>query len=197
MEEGKLAGAYDILFSRYLKPVRKKIVSIVKKYGCGNAIDLGCGTGEQCIMLFNEGIRTVGIDASPHMIEYARRVSPKEIKYIVSDILSFNEEDFDCAIISFVLHGNGVEEQRKIIEKAKKMAKIVIIADYGYAENMRGKVVNILIKIIEAMASGAHSRNYRAYVKNGGLRNLLKNEKLLEEHSFYGGAIKVAVISSS
>jgi len=75
------------------------------------------------------------------MINYARKVSSAGIKYLVSDILSLDTEIFDCAILSFVLHGNTMEEQEKILEKAKEMTKngIVIIADYGEAENMKGK----------------------------------------------------------
>ena len=94
MAEGKFAGAYDLLFSHYLKSVRKKIMNIVKKYGCKNIIDLGCGTGEQCRMLFNEGMKVVGVDASLHMINYARKVSSAGTKYLVSDILSLDTKKF-------------------------------------------------------------------------------------------------------
>ena len=200
MAEGKFAGAYDLLFSHYLKSVRKKIMNIVKKYGCKNVIDLGCGTGEQCRMLFNEGMKVVGVDASLHMINYARKVSSAGTKYLVSDILSLDTKKiFDCAILSFVLHGNTMEEQEKILEKAKEMTKngIVIIADYGEAENIKGKVINVMIKIIEGMAEQAHSRNYRLYVKNGGLRRLMKGQEMLEQYSFYGGVIRIVVINSS
>ena len=199
--EGKLARAYDMLFSGYLKPIRKKIMHIARKYECKSIVDLGCGTGQQCIMLFKQGFQVVGVDASPHMINFARKNSPKEIKYVLSDILSFDAKNtFDCVILAFVLHGNNAEKQRKILEKMKGMIKddgIVIIADYGKPENIKGKLMNILIKIVEGMAAKEHSRNYKLYVKNGGLRWIMKKQNIIEHYAFYGGAIRIVVLSNS
>jgi SAM-dependent methyltransferase len=44
---------------------------------CGSILDLGCGTGADALRLAGRGATVVGIDASPRMIEVARRkVSP-------------------------------------------------------------------------------------------------------------------------
>ena len=198
MAEGKFARAYETLFSRYLKPIREKIVKIAAEYKCRNIIDLGCGTGEQCIMLYKQGFSVIGVDASQQMLQVAKRNSPKEIKYILADILSIAfPANFDCAIISFVLHGNELEKQKRIVEKAKSIVGkngIVIIADYGYPEKFKGKIIEAIIKIIENLASKEHRKNYKLYVKNGGLQWILKSYSIAEHYRFYGGAIRVIVI---
>lgn len=198
MAEGKFAGAYDILFGHYLKPVRKRIVEIATRHKCKKIVDLGCGTGEQCILLQKHGFYVVGIDASHQMLDFARKNSPEGIEYILSDILSLDFNHFDCAILSFVLHGNKPEKQRSIMEKAKNIVGkdgIVIIADYGFPENIKGRAMNILINIIESMAVKEHRNNYRLYVKNGGLDWIMKKYGVIEHYQFYGGAIRIVVLS--
>ena len=56
-----------------------------------SAMDLACGTGILCEMLFNSGIEAAGMDFSPGMIEIARQNNPK-IHYDVADMITYRPE---------------------------------------------------------------------------------------------------------
>jgi ubiquinone/menaquinone biosynthesis C-methylase UbiE len=62
-------------------------------------IDLGCGEGRVTRDLAGRGHRTVGIDASPALVEAAREAHP-DGEYVVSDAASlpFEDASFDLAV---------------------------------------------------------------------------------------------------
>jgi ubiquinone/menaquinone biosynthesis C-methylase UbiE len=72
-------------------------------------LDFGCGTGDITIACQEAGFKMLGIDASPQMIERARRRSvPHEIEFALLDsappvALRYPAESFDAVIASSVL----------------------------------------------------------------------------------------------
>ena len=56
-----------------------------------NALDLGCGTGVLCQILYHEGIRASGMDFSSGMIDIARQGNP-EISYEVADMITYRPD---------------------------------------------------------------------------------------------------------
>jgi trans-aconitate methyltransferase len=67
-------------------------------------LDVGSGTGELTAELAASGAKVLGIDASPEMIEAARRSSP-ELEFAVGDgqALAY-EAEFDCVFSNAALH---------------------------------------------------------------------------------------------
>ena len=53
-----------------------------------SAMDLACGTGILCQMLFDAGVEAAGMDFSPGMIEIARQNNPN-IHYDVADMITY------------------------------------------------------------------------------------------------------------
>lgn len=68
------------------------------------ALDLGCGAGEHCLFLAEQGVRTTGIDIAPVLIEYARgRAKEAEIpaKFLCADMRTFRTQPpFDAIFTS-------------------------------------------------------------------------------------------------
>jgi SAM-dependent methyltransferase len=54
--------------------------------GSGRVADVGCGPGHVARYLHERGIKVVGLDLSPKMVEIAKRLSPG-IEFIVADML--------------------------------------------------------------------------------------------------------------
>lgn len=76
----RTAGAYADRFHDHLhdKPLDLAMLSaFAGLVGVGGHVaDVGCGTGATTAMLADAGLRAVGIDLSPNMIEQARRLNP-------------------------------------------------------------------------------------------------------------------------
>ncbi len=77
-------------------------------------VDLGCGGGDMLIEIARYGrkknfpLKLIGIDANPHIIEFAKRncEAYPEIEFLAMDIFSseFKELRFDVAIATLVTH---------------------------------------------------------------------------------------------
>ncbi len=93
---------YDLLFS--LIPTKNPTI-----------LDIGCGTGkstEPLLLFSNKGVKAIGIDPDPAMLDEAR-LSAKEknldIEYIVADAenIPFKENTFDAIISGAAFHWYG------------------------------------------------------------------------------------------
>jgi len=199
VSEGRFAGLYDISFGLFLRRIQRRVVKIADRHKCGRIVDLGCGTGSQCIMLYNKKFDVTGIDLSSKMLEIARKKSA-EISFLQRDITStgFPDNHFDCAIISFVLHMNSEKNERGILNEVKRIVGeggIVIITDYGMPSTFKGKIAELPLKIIENLALEDHKKNYRRYMERGALDFVIAENELsvIERHKFYFGVIETIV----
>lgn len=85
----------------------------------GRVIDVGCGTGENALMLAARGLEVVGVDISREAIERAaRKAEERRVRadFIVADALELTElvatiGTFDTAIDSGVFHTFADEER--------------------------------------------------------------------------------------
>ncbi|MEW6610036.1 MAG: class I SAM-dependent methyltransferase [Patescibacteria group bacterium] len=88
-------------------------------------LDVACGQGAFCRHAVRCGSEIVGVDASPQLIGYARRVSPKQIRFIVGDVRKLPrevaEERFDA--ISCILAIANVDPLKPVFEECKKVLK--------------------------------------------------------------------------
>jgi len=88
----------------------------------GDVIDLGCGTGENAIMLASRGNRVLGIDAAPLAIEKARRKAKERgstAEFMVADALVLESvgRRFDSATDCGLFHTFS-DEEREIFSKS-------------------------------------------------------------------------------
>ncbi|MBS1720504.1 MAG: methyltransferase domain-containing protein [Armatimonadetes bacterium] len=82
-------------------------------------LDVACGTGTMCQMLYAEGLHMTGIDLSPGMIEQAKAKAAKKnlpVDYEVADARTFNlGRTFDGALSFFdslnnILEPEGIQQ---------------------------------------------------------------------------------------
>ena len=89
----------------------------------GRALDIGCGRGENAIMLAMNGCDVTGIDMSEIAISDAKAKAAERqvnVNFVVSDILKmdrlFKESEFDVIIDSFLFH-TITDEDRPIFAR--------------------------------------------------------------------------------
>gem|GEM_PF-5923185 len=118
-----LAPVYDLATARVLSPLRETVGRLVAEKGFVRVLDVGCGTGVQCVMLHALGCRTTGLDASPAMLARARRQSPAGVAYVRSDAsgMPFADTAFDAAIISLALHENKPAVRTAILKEMRRV----------------------------------------------------------------------------
>ena len=99
-------------------------------------IDIGCGTGALCSVLYEKGLSVTGIDPAKKMLEIAKnKQENKDISLIQADVLvglPFEDNSFDIAIASYVAHGLKVEERKRMYAEMSRVARhFVVIYDYN------------------------------------------------------------------
>jgi ubiquinone/menaquinone biosynthesis C-methylase UbiE len=103
----RLAARYSELRASgsFVDPVTEAVVALGSLRGC-RVLDVGCGPGSVLTQLTRAfDVEGVGVDASPMMIEVARREAP-EIEFHVgrAEHLPFRDATFDAVISRMVVH---------------------------------------------------------------------------------------------
>lgn len=151
----KIAPIYGLFYNRQVKYYREVLDKVKKdidltKYN--SILDIGCGTGALCELLYEKGLDTTGVDSSSGMLNQAKKIlHGKDIKLIhinPDDNLPFEDKSFDIVIASYVAHGLKAEEREKLYLEMKRLGKeLVIFHDYNQSRA-------ILTTIVEWMENG-------------------------------------------
>lgn len=109
-------------------------------------LDVGCGTGALCKLLFDKGLGVTGVDPSKGMLTQANKrlknSDIKLIKIISGEKLPFFDNSFDIVISSYVAHGLNPKDRIKLYEEMKRVSKkYVILHDYN---GKRGLLTTII-----------------------------------------------------
>lgn len=105
-----LAEPYDRFTSTLGLPTAPITGWLAENLGTGNrALDIGCGTGRNTVLLAERYAEVLGIDGAPGMIEFAAKERARpNIRYEVRDVFEMTPERdgrFDTVLaFSFVLH---------------------------------------------------------------------------------------------
>jgi SAM-dependent methyltransferase len=151
-------------------------------------IDIGCGTGRLSFTLLNKCNRILGIDLSEKNIERANLTLSKnpdsKISFThksLSEIISDGKEHFDYAVMTYVIHEVDESERVNLLEEMSHVADKIIIGDYlSLTGNGFTDKLNI---IVEFLAGKDHYRNFKSYIRNGGINGIINktNFKVLQE----------------
>lgn len=96
-------ASYDVIAEEYVarifdelehKPFDRQLLDRFASsvHVLGPACDLGCGPGHVARYLHERGVRVVGVDLSPAMVEAARRLNPG-IEFVQGDMRALNVDD--------------------------------------------------------------------------------------------------------
>jgi len=100
------------LMLRLLRPVRGERV-----------LDIGCGTGRHLLMFLEMGLDVTGLDASPHMLDIARKKlgHRAELHQGLAEGLPFEDNSFDIATLITTLE--FVDDVQRSLQEACRVAK--------------------------------------------------------------------------
>jgi ubiquinone/menaquinone biosynthesis C-methylase UbiE len=140
---GSTDDHFDQLAPRYgelraspasVDPVTEAVAELASLRGC-RVLDVGCGPGSVLEQLHRHfGVVGVGIDASPNMIEVARREAP-EIEFHVgrAEESPFAESTFEAAVSRMVVHHldrpRAFAEMRRILRPGGRV--VITTTDPG------------------------------------------------------------------
>ncbi len=134
-----IAPIYAIFYKFQVKYYNKIILRVKKDLDIReykSVLDIGCGTGALCYVLYTKGLKPVGVDASEKMVEIAKRkLRDTEIEiYKVNPNIAFPFKDnsFDIVISSYLAHGLKKNDRIKLYKEASRLAKEkIIFHDYN------------------------------------------------------------------
>ena len=191
------AKFYDPILFPFIRPIRNKVIALVKQYHYGSILDVCCGTGDQLKLLKLHGFDGEGIDLSDAMLSVAGKGEHKA-NCIHQDATQMHYEDakFDLAMTAFSLHEKSHASARKIVEEMVRVTSEggdILIVDYELSEKT-STLSKMLIYFIEWLAGGEHYRNFKAYLKKGGLPELLSGITLTEVERHYFGQYGIVLL---
>ncbi len=115
-------------------------------------LDIGCGTGALCYVLYKKGLSVTGVDVAEEMIKRAEsKLKDTNVTLYKVDpdkVLPFDNDSFDIVISSYVAHGLKLEERINLYKEASRVAKEKVIF-HDYNENRA-----LLTTIIEWLERG-------------------------------------------
>ena len=177
------------VMNRIIEPLMRNIrIQIPEFAGMkpgDRALDVCCGTGALVLFYAKRGIIADGIDLNPRVIEVAENKRGKHnfsyVSFQTANALDlpFDENMFDHASISMSLHEKERVDRDIVISEMKRVVKIggnLIFIDYRMP--LPRIPVSTSVKTIEFIAGRDHWRCFNDYVKQGGLDELLKRNRL-------------------
>jgi len=191
------AKVYDRLLGPFIKPIRRRVLSLVKKYKYTSILDVCCGTGDQLKLLKSHGFEGEGVDLSDAMLEVSKK-GKHRADCIKQDATQMHYEDdkFDLAMTAFALHEKDHSSARKIVEEMVRVTKEggnILIVDYELSEKT-SPFSKWMIYFIEWIAGGEHYRNFKSYIRKGGLPELLSGIELREIERHYFGRYGIVLV---
>lgn len=194
---------YSTVFDSLLQDVRAGAVELSGMKPEDRALDVCCGTGDQVFHYARRGVIAAGIDINPNMIKLAERTKSKlgltNVSFQVANAanLPFDDNFFDYASISLALHEIERTVRDKIISEMKRVVKIkggLIFVDYQVP--LPRNFYGYLFKVVEFIARGDHYKNFRDFLAQGGLAQLLPRNQLGVEKRSYLKRGTIAIVKT-
>ena len=177
---------YDgYFYDRFIAPNQDKIYRKIKKiiHQDSNVLDFGCGTGRLAFQLADKCKSVTGIDLSAKNIQFAgSKLANHPIKNIyfihgdTSILKAGLTTQYDFTVLSYVIHEMPENSRINTLKELKSVSKKIIISDYisPIPHNSYG----LLTYTAEYFAGSHHYRNFRNYIKNGGIEFLAEKADL-------------------
>ena len=166
---------YDLVIAPNQDTLFKQIVNLIEPDS--TIIDVGCGTVRFSFSVSANCKSVLGIDLSKRNIERAKLTSSKmpsdkiSFKHTSLNEIILEEEHFDYVVMTYVIHEVNVEERTNLLNEMAQVADKIIIGDYLVPKP--SGFWTLLNEVIEFVAGTDHYRNYKTYIANGGIYNLI------------------------
>lgn len=183
-------------------PLRDRVLSFIEPES--TAIDVGCGSGGFTLKLARHCREVVGVDVSGKMIAAARKRLAKSglanLAFLHLHAGGLSEalpRRFDYAVLSFMLHETPPAERLQILREVRRAAGRMVILDYQVPQPR--SVWGAGVRTVEFLAGREHYRNFREFVRRGGLPPLLHEAglRIIAEKINRTGVFRLVVAGES
>jgi SAM-dependent methyltransferase len=173
----RIAWFYGLLFPVQRRVFRRAFGRIAGRLALpasARVLDIGCGTGAWLSVLAQMGFQAQAVDASPRMVETARRllrglrppVGAGRVR--VGDALAgldFPDRSFDLVLAAHVIHGVPPLERSRFYREAGRLSRgLVLLHDYSPRP---ARHPGFVARVLEALERS----DYRHF-RRSGLREL-------------------------
>jgi len=164
-------------------------------------LDVACGVGTLALMMANKARHVTGVDISEEAISAAlhaaERRNADNISFEIrdaSELSLYADKEFDVAVTSMAVHQFDANLAVEILAEMKRISDRVLIADYNYDMGRGWK--QSLAWFIERMTPSDHYRNFKTYMKLGGLRHFASQAGLtIIKEEIKGGGVFVVMLA--
>lgn len=176
---------YDRLIAPHQDPLFERIKKEIGPQK--KVLDIGCGTGRLAFTLGDNCKSVLGLDLSKRNIERAQtklaQISNKAISFRherVEDLPDEGNFHFDYAVFTYVIHEVDEAERVGLLRNAAQISDQIIIGDY-LVPRPHG-MGSLFTWLIELIAGSDHFKNFRNFVKIGGIPYLAERAGLEISH---------------
>jgi ubiquinone/menaquinone biosynthesis C-methylase UbiE len=147
----RISGFYDCIAGSFEQRYAAHALKLLNIKVCEKVVDIGFGTGEilkKIAQLVGDEGKAYGVDISPGMLEVTRKKLVKaklmgRVELYCGDAmnLSFDDNFFDAAFMSFTLELFDTPEIPRLLEEIKRVLKIngrigIVSLSKSYGESM-------------------------------------------------------------
>lgn len=183
-----IAARYDKLIEPLNRGLRSLGMKMFPPQAGMSVLDIGCGTGIHLSLYQKAGCRVFGIDRSPSMLSKAHEQLGRGAGLVLGDAteMPWPDNKFDLVLTMTVLHEMPADMRMAVIGESKRVLKDdgrILLVDFhpGPLRSWKGWMMKGLIIVIENLAGREHFRNYRHFIANDGLPELISANRLFVE----------------
>lgn len=150
-----IAPVYAMFYNfqvKYYRETLSKMKDVIDLKEYKTVLDIGCGTGALCYVLYENKLKVTGIDVADKMINKSKeklaKTDVKILKVKPNEKFPFEDKSFDIVISSYVIHGLKPKDRAFVYKEASRLAKEKVIF-HEYNENRA-----ILTTIVERLERG-------------------------------------------
>ena len=179
---------YSTLVDPILKEVRTCAAGLSGIEAGDRVLDVCCGTGDQVFHYTQKGAIATGVDQEPSMIELAERNRKRRgfnhatFRVASATELPFSEGYFDCASISLGLHEMERDERNRAVSEMKRVVRkegVLMFIDFQVP--LPRNIFAYAIGAVEFLAGSDNYTCFRDYLAQGGLKQILKENRLTQQ----------------
>jgi ubiquinone/menaquinone biosynthesis C-methylase UbiE len=179
------AAIYDFIIGPLNVALKRMRLDLAPPNQGISVLDVGCGTGSDLEQYHQAGCDVYGVDLSPAMLRVARKRLGDSASLHQCDAaqMPFQRDFFDLILATNTLHEIPTKYRSSVVSEMSRVLKRdgrLLLADFspGPYSFPIGWMGRALILVVELFAGSEHFRNGRDFLKRGGLKGLIKPDKL-------------------